>query len=306
MILTLNFLPYSRPYIMVKTIQDICKVSPNYKSMFDICIHSGPGVDVSESVNICRNNGILVHPISYPTHDYLRKVENAANNTTPYSLKIDEDIFMNHHVLEYFLDNHTIMEDAEVMAVTPTLSTGIPTTEMFIEDVFSQSEKDVMFDMFNKTVIPNIWGVDYTSLNQRKDKWDAGFYYDNVEKINHHFKGIHPLRVSSPIQNKMMEIIRSKKDKMMLKQNYRIEKKHFPYFCNSVFFIKTSRWKEVIKDSSLFRDIYDEVPFNLYKNMKGYKLAFIRNANCIHPSYNTIPDYIAIAQRLKDILNSWV
>jgi hypothetical protein len=233
-------------------------------------------------------------------------VTNASNNTTLYSLKIDEDIFINHHVLEYFLDNHSILQKDDVLAVTPTLSTGIPSTEMFIEDVFDDTEKNIIFNMFNNTHIPNIWGVDYSSLNSKKSKWDPSFYYDMVGKINHHFKGIHPMRVSSPLQNKMMDIISTKRSKIMDKQPYVMECRKFPYFCNSIFFIKTSIWKSIISDRSLFRDAYDEVPFNLFKDNGKYSLAFIRNSNCIHPSYNTIEDYIPLAKRCGDILNSWV
>ena len=84
------------------------------------------------------------------------------------------------------------------------------------------------------------------------------------------------------------------------------ECRKFPYFCNSIFFIKTSIWKSIISDRSLFRDAYDEVPFNLFKDNGKYSLAFIRNSNCIHPSYNTIEDYIPLAKRCGDILNSWI
>jgi hypothetical protein len=221
-------------------------------------------------------------------------------------MKIDEDIFINHHTLRYIIDNLTCLDKNDIVALTPTLSTGIPTVELFVEDVFDQSEKDKVFDMFSKTHIPNIWGVDYTHLNGNGEKWDGDEYYKKVSHTPHHFKGIHPLRVSSEIQNEMFNIIKNKKSKIMDVQDYRIEERKVTYFCNSVFVIRTDEWKAIVTDRSLYRDLYDEVPFNLYKDMHNKKLAIIRNSNTIHPSYNTIPDYMQLAVNYNTLIGGWV
>jgi hypothetical protein len=72
------------------------------------------------------------------------------------------------------------------------------------------------------------------------------------------------------------------------KGNYYFESIKRPYFCNSLFFIKTEEWKKIISDRSLFRDGYDEVPLNLYKDNHDLNMCFARNGFCIHMAYNTI------------------
>lgn len=305
MILTINFLPFSRPFIMLNTLKEMSKIDSRYKNLFQIQIHAYREMDMSAHVNLCKASGLNCKLVKYNSHDYLPKIITAIQTQTEYSMKIDEDIFINHHTLKYIMDNLSII-GSEVMALTPTLSTGIPTLERFIEDVFTTEEREKIYGMFSSTYIPNIWGVDYTTLNGNPSPWVPSSYYEKVSKIPHHFKGIHPLRVSSAIQNEMFNIIKNKKSEIMDKQNYSIEVSDVVYFCNSVFVIRNSVWKNIINDRSLYRDAYDEVPFNLYKNIHGKKLAIIRNANSIHPSYNTVDDYLNIATNFNNLLNNWV
>ena len=306
MILSINFLPFSRDFLMLNTLKEMTKLEGEFKSLFEVVIHSGPGINNSEHTLVCNKGGIKVRVINYNTHEYMQKIHTAASSSCKYSMKIDEDIFISHHTLRYMLQNLSVLDSDNILAITPALSTGIPTVEMFIEDVFNDEEKNTIYDMFCKTHIPNIWGVDYSSLNSNYSKWDAEDYYRKVAAIPHHFKGIHPLRVSSPIQNEMFKIIRGKKNKIMDKQDYCMEIKKIPYFCNSVFTIKTQEWKQIISNYSLYRDLYDEVPFNLYKDMHSKSLAFIRNANTIHPSYNTISDYMQLAVNYNNLISGWL
>lgn len=291
---------------MLNTLKELSKIDNNYKKLFQIYIHAYRGLDMSAHIALCRSNGLNCRLISYTAHDYLPKILTAVNSSSQYSMKIDEDIFINHHTLKYILDNISILNNDDVLAITPTLSTGIPTLEMFIEDVFTEEEKNRVYNMFSNTYIPNIWGADYSSLNGNSTPWNPASYYERVSSIQHHFKGIHPLRVSSEIQNEMYNIISTKKSKIMDKQNYTTEVTKVVYFCNSVFVIKTSVWKSIISDGTLYRDAYDEVPFNIYKDIHNKKLAIIRNANSLHPSYNTVGDYLNIAHNYNNILNGWV
>lgn len=197
MILSINFLPFSRNFLMLNTLKEMTKIETEFKSLFEVVIHSGPGINHNEHVSVCNRGGIRVRVINYASHDYMQKIHNATNSSSKYSMKIDEDIFINHHTLRYMIQNLSVLDSGDILAITPALSTGIPTVEMFIEDVFTEDEKNKVFDMFCKTYIPNIWGVDYSSLNSNYSKWDTEDYYRKVSAIPHHFKGIHPLRVSS-------------------------------------------------------------------------------------------------------------
>jgi hypothetical protein len=70
--------------------------------------------------------------------------------------------------------------------------------------------------------------------------------------------------------------------------NFFLEKYKLPYFCNSFYFIKTSTWKKIINNKSLFRDPYDEVPLNIYRESNDLNMVFVRNGFCLHMAYNTI------------------
>ena len=67
-----------------------------------------------------------------------------------------------------------------------------------------------------------------------------------------------------------------------------IEKYRLPYFCNSVFFINTEIWRSIITDSSLYRDPFDEVPLNLFKDIHNLSMGFVRNGLAVHMAYNSI------------------
>jgi hypothetical protein len=63
-----------------------------------------------------------------------------------------------------------------------------------------------------------------------------------------------------------------------------------PYFCNSLFLIKTKLWGEIANNEGLFRDAFDEVPINLYRHMYGKNMLFVRNAFGVHPIYQSLKD----------------
>jgi len=280
--LSINFLPYSRRYLMLHTLKEFSKINKRYRNMFKIYIHDCVDNDYIKDI-LCDINYEI---INYQTHDYITKIKCAINLPHKYSMKIDEDIFMTHHVLEYILDNLDLISD-ENFILSPVLSTGIPSTEMFINDFCIERSEDI-FKMFCDTKICNLWGANYSSLNYTKSIWNQIEYYNYVNKLDHYYKGIHPIRINANIQKFLLDVIKTKKQKIYEKQDYYTESKKIPYICNSLFVIRTNEWKKIITNSSLYRDEYDEVPLNIYMKMFDKNVLFVRNSNCIHPVYNTV------------------
>ncbi len=280
--LAINFLPHNRRYLMLHTLKEFSKTNEKYKNKFKIYIHDNIDNDYVKDILKDINYEIVNHG----THNYITKINYAINLHHAYSMKIDEDIFMNHHVLEYVLDNLNLISD-ENFILSPILSTGIPSTEMFVDD-FCPEEKENIFKMFCDTHVCNLWGANYSSLNYNKSRWCANEYYDKVNQLDHYYKGIHPIRINVSIQNFLLNVIKNKKQKLYEKQEYYTESKQIPYICNSLFVIKTDEWKKIITNGSLYRDEYDEVPLNLYMKQFDKNVLFVRNANCIHPVYNTV------------------
>jgi hypothetical protein len=219
--------------------------------------------------------------------NYLNKIKYLINSEYRYSCSMDDDILISSYLWDYVIDNLEILNNEKNLFIAPLISNGIPSVDLFIEDFCTTEEKESLHSTFIDTRIENLWGANYEILNKERKTWGIDFY-DDVKKINHHYKGIHPVRVSIDAHNKLAEYI-CKNPKRLLEENeYRMEILKFPYFCNSFYFIKTETWKKIIEDSSLFRDSYDEVPLNLYMEKNDLHMVFIRNGFCLHMAYNTI------------------
>jgi hypothetical protein len=220
--------------------------------------------------------------------NYLSKIDAIINSTDcRYSCSMDDDILISSHLWDYIIENIDVLENDSNLFLAPLISNGIPSVDLFIDDFFEEPNKSEIKEIFRNTKIENYWDVDYSGLNRDREQWDLS-YYNDVSEIDHYYKGIHPIRISIDAHKKMAEFICLNPDKMMSKNDYRIEKHKFPYFCNSFYFIKTSTWGKIIKDRSLFRDPYDEVPLNLYMQNKDLNMVFIRGGFCLHMAYNTI------------------
>lgn len=289
---------------MLSTLKEFCKLSETHKGLIVVNIHTAPSTNVDEHKNLLELNGIKCNIFTNGDHSYMPKIRNACSNGLEYSMKIDEDIFINHFALEYIIDNLHVLDDKEVLMITPALSNGIPTTEMFAEDFLTEEEKNNLFNIFKSTNIQNLWGADYSSLNLDMKEWSADTFYNAVQRLNHHYKGIHPVRVNPSAQKFLLDVIRDKKSKLLEKQDYNMEFKKIPYLCNSVFAIRTDVWSSILSDSSFFFDGFDEVMLNQYKDRHNLDTCIVRKANCIHPAYNTISQYMEYSEEFNKLLNS--
>jgi hypothetical protein len=197
---------------------------------------------------------------------------------------------INEYLWDYMIDNVNILDDDKNVFFAPLISNGIPSVELFIRDFCSKEEQEELYNIFENTPIPNLWGANYSHLNhpKLKEKWDEELFYDLVKQINHYYKGIHPVRISFKAQMRLAEIIVNNLEKFFSKQDYSLEILKRPYFCNSIYFIKTQVWKNIVNDNSLMCDGFDEVPLNQYKDRHDLNMVFVKNGYCVHMAYNTI------------------
>lgn len=242
-----------------------------------------------EKVQEINQHGIDCNLLTIPNSydNYLLKIKSICETKCEYSCSMDDDILISNYLWDYIIENIDILKDDSNLFLAPLISNGIPSVDFFIEDFFEEDSKKEIKDIFIRTKIDNYWGVDYSCLNKHREEWNTN-YYEDVKKINHYYKGIHPVRISVDAHKKIAENICSNYKRMILPNDYKIEKHQLPYFCNSFYFIKTSTWKKIIHDESLFRDPFDEVPLNLYKDSNNLNMLFIRNGFCLHMAYNTI------------------
>lgn len=268
--------------------------SSNRKNEWSLLIltHSNDEAFYNNGLN---GTGIRFNTLNVPSHDnYMTKVkyavEHAENNNTPYLMKCDNDIFITSQTLDYMIDNLSILDNSTHLTLGPTLSSGIPGVEYFITQYLSESEKNTLNNKFLETQFYNRDGAVYTHLNEfttNSSVWDKNSFFENVRYMEHHYKGIHPIRINYDAIHYLNTCILDNKDKFFKTiPTSLILNDTSPYLCDSIFCIKTDIYKKIIYDSSLFVDAYDEVPLNKYAWNNSMKHAFVENGFGIHILYN--------------------
>ena len=224
-------------------------------------------------------------------NNYLDKINIAISTNTKYSVKLDEDCFINNHVWDFLIENVELLENPDTLTMSPVMSNNIPSCDYFISDyITDENIKNKIYGYFLNRSMPNgLWGVNYTPLNEfttQSKVWDPVSFYKKLDSLNTNTKGMHPLRISYEAQIEINNYILNNIDNFLSKNNYGFITIDSPYFTNSLFFIKTEEWVNVLKQSTV--DSYDEIALNKYKKDNNKQFVFIKNGFGIHPMFNTV------------------
>ena len=225
--------------------------------------------------------------------NYILKVREACKQDAEYTFKWDEDVFINEHVIMYMMDNAKMLDNPENLLLAPSLSNGIPTTDMFTDTFLTEEERAILHNFYLKTSIPNMWDAGFEELDKYTvlaREWNPQKYYEAVGRVQHFYRGIHPIRINYAATEYLDGLILNKIDQYKAPQEYDMVANPGPYFCNSLFLIKTKTWSEIANNEGLFRDAFDEVPLNLYRHLYNKKMWFIRNSFGVHPIYQALKD----------------
>jgi hypothetical protein len=229
-------------------------------------------------------------------NNYLRKVHFAVNyakhNNFPYVMKCDNDLFIKAQTLDYMIDNLNLLENGKHLTIGPTLTSGIPCIEYFIDSFLDDDAKKEISQLFLKTTFYDI----YEHLNKDTiyaNEWNKDNFFNDVKLMNHYYKGIHPIRVNAESLNFLNNYIIKNKERF-LKDNELdiIYDDKSPYLCNSIFCIKTDIYESIITNNTLYVDAFDEVPLNTYANNNNMNHLFVKNGYAIHMYYNWRPNHI--------------
>jgi len=235
-----------------------------------------------------------------PNNNYMNKIhftiDFAEKNSIPYIVKHDNDIIMGSALYDHVFEQKAVLQDDSRLVLTPTLTSGIPTCDMFIEDYLTQDEKVYMHGLFKQHSFDSIWGVDYRSLNSHTtgaSEWDSSAFYRGVHAIQHYYKGIHPVRVNEKALVELNNLVIKYKDIILGPDAYTLwDDTTSPYFCDSIFCIRTDVYKKIVNAKELFIDSFDEVPLNRWRDIHKQSIAVIRRGTAIHFMYNGIPNYL--------------
>lgn len=245
-------------------------------------------------------------------NNYMKKTHYAVHYAEkfgfPYLMKCDNDLFIKAEVLDYMVDNLSILDNSRNLTLGPTLTSGIPGVEYFNEQFLDKEAQDKLNDMFLKSVFKNEYGADYTFLNKHtleSDSWNKFGFFESVFKMDHHYKGIHPIRVNEPALQYLNQYIIDNKARFLEPKSLDLIFDNFsPYLCNSVYCIKRDTYKTIINDESLFVDTFDEVPLNKYAWKNASNHVFVKNGFAIHMYYNWKPNYVECERQFCEVFFS--
>lgn len=247
----------------------------------------------NEWVKKCEELGIEYSIKIFKEGDlnYLNKIKVALDSSSEYSVKLDEDCFMNNYVWDYLIENVDVLNDDNILTLSPVMSNNIPSCDYFIEDFIDDKYiKSKIYNMFLGVNMPNgLWGANYEQLNfytLNSKEWNPKNFYEGVKNLKTNTRGIHPLRISYDSQKEINDYIINNVERFINPNNYNLFEIDSPYFTNSLFFIKTSEWKKIL--SLPRKDTYDEISLNKYKTKKNKKFLFVKNGFGIHPMFNTV------------------
>jgi hypothetical protein len=304
MFLTDRERPFSFPVFVNE--MSACK----YVNDIDVLILSHDE-DTGRYKSLLENTPLRYTVISVPSdNNYLRKIQITMayirQHGIPYLMKHDNDILMSHFVYDYLYENLNVLEDKKNIVLTPTLTSGIPTCELFFQDYLSEKQQDTLKKLFLQYRHGPLWGTDYTELNKytlESDTWDWKAYANGVANRSHHYKGIHPVRMSKDAITELNRYVLEMKDKLFSKDSYEIVyDTTSPYFCNSIFCIHAETYFHILSQQDLYVDNYDEVPLNKWRDRHNLALAIVRKGVAIHPIYNTIDNYLHIEKEFVTAL----
>ena len=216
----------------------------------------------------------------------------------PYFIKHDEDIFISKNSwISILSQSAEVLGKSVNLLCTVNLSTGIPSWYKFAQSFFSQADLSKLSNSLIQSRVPNkLWGNDYGKLNDfisSKSVWDEDQYWNKMNSLGYHYRGLHPVRVELqyPIFINQIVLARYKafQDALTQKGYEQVDNR---YLCNSFFCIKYDTYKSILADKSLYVDIYDEVSINRFAHNNKLKFCFIHGSLGIHLLYNSVYEQI--------------
>lgn len=278
--ITINYLSHCRPIEYWKiTSYFLNKIKEENKRKIKINILATNSDNWEEYID-----GIDIEIFTFTQkNNYLDKVDCALRTGGKYSIKLDEDCFINNHIWDYMIENIDFLSDDKNYLISPLLSNNIPLVDYFLEGFVCY--KDSIYEDFSNQKMPKgLWGVDYSGIVF--DKWDAENFYEQVSNLNSPLKGIHPIRICADAQIKLNDYIRDNFERMNMKYDYSFVEFNRPYFTINTFAIKTDDWKRALELASY--DSFDEIQINNYGKINDKKFYYIDNSFSIHTLYNTM------------------
>jgi hypothetical protein len=265
-----------------------------------------------------EQSGIETFIAYFPEEDnYRRKIRWATSQNFEYSIKMDEDCFMNQYMWEFMINHAFALDDPQNLMISPVLSNGIPSCEFFIHDILTEAEQSGMYKSFQQHKFAEVWNMDYSILNECTvdcyEPWTTNRWFETLDKIDTPLKGIHPIRFSPNAHFILNLYVLAHIREFLENHNFYFHGFKSPYTCNSIFLAKTKLWHDTFHDKSLcdraakqlgtWAYAFDEIQLNEYRHLNDMNVLFIRGGFGIHSMFNTLYKFDS---RARDYENNFV
>lgn len=258
---------------------ELAKLKTCYGNMFDVDIFECPPL--------------------YP--DKIR----AVLNTYPpehfrFFIKHDEDLFLSPDSWKKILSlAPNELADNRHLLATVNLSTGIPTWRTFAETFFDSMFLKTIDNHLSHDSIPElVWNNRYNhvlAFMHHADPWNEDAYWEAVNSEPYDYKGIHPIRLNLFYAKTINEaIIERYGDFHTSEAGTSFTSVQDRYFCNSFFIISYATYEKIFNDTTLYVDLFDEVPINRYMKKMNSDFVVLNRSLGVHIMYNS-----AYGQRVR-------
>lgn len=246
-------------------------------------LHELKNTDINYKVQYIDPNNNYLHKAAYAIHF-------AKENGIPFIMKCDNDVFLKPQTLDFMIENLHLLNNTKHLTIGPVLSSGIPGIEYFSEQFLDIDAKNELEKKFLGTTFYDRDGALYNHLNKHTNGvniWDKDAFFGSVKSMDHHYKGVHPIRFNEDSLKYLNNYIIENKNRFLKDNDLSIiDNDNSPYLCNSIFCIKTEIYEKILYDSTLFVDAFEEVPLNKYCWNNNMNHIFVKNGFAIHMYYN--------------------
>lgn len=293
--ITINFLQHRRNFIEL-FVYFINRIKPENKKKISINFLTTDIIDLSQ-YNISVPYQHLHIGGNIHINNYKQKFITAMEYSDKFFVKMDEDIILSNHLWDYIIENVDILEtQPNIIALTPATNIGVMGCEIFIDDFCNDKEKQEIYNIFLKQdmqIAGNRWGTNFRHLNKytlEAQKWERENYLYDVSQLTTQLKGIHPVRISYEAQMFLYNCVLNNISKFLNKQNYSVVCPKWPYLCNDISIILTSRLWDIYKDKGF--EPYDEIPMNIYKQENNLDYGYIKQGYALHTMFAFVSHYL--------------
>lgn len=250
-IITINYLSHTRPEYSDLTFHYLSKIKNENKAKIKLNILASVNNDWIRRCSKLNGIECNIHIINGGGNNYIQKLKIALSTDTEYSIKLDEDCFINNYIWDYIIENVNVLDNDDNLLISPIMSNNIPSCDLFINNgIKDKATIDKIHAEFLKRKMPDgLWGVNYESLDEftiKAKKWDYKSFYNAVDKLSTQTKGIHPVRICGEAQIMVNEYILDNIDILNDKKEYSFIEFDSPYFTNSLFVMKTKIWLDIV------------------------------------------------------------